>query len=147
MTILWYPSGGGQSQSDTSQLTASGMEGIGCAAPRFYRDCRYFCRDSVQKKKKKGSAQKRSGPATACVHADKQQLRGRQAGAVTPSLCHPSCSPPSLRAKAGSHELCQRVLKSPLPDSAAGQAVSSQMPSTPPGRPKNISRVPTKHVF
>lgn len=76
----------------------------------FYRDCRYFCR--IQFKKVLLGSMWTGGcssPAKLCVHADKEQLHGRQSGAVTPSLCHPSCSPP---CKAGSHELCQQLLNS-----------------------------------
>lgn len=117
-----------------------------CNAP-FYRDGRYFCRIQFQKVLLRSMwTGGFSSPAKLCVHADKEQLHGRQSGAVTPSLCQPSCSPPSLRAKQGPTN-CASSFSVPLPDSMAGQAMSSQASSTPPGRPKNISHVPTRHGF
>lgn len=136
-----YRSGGGQSQGDT--CVCNGRNWLRSAP--FYRDCRYFLQ------KKKGLAQKPvdlfvaiPAPQHRVCMQTRNSCGGRQSGAVTPSLCvTPSCSPPSLRATAGSHELCQQVLSSTFWQHGwtGYEFTSVQHPA------KNISHVPIEHCF
>lgn len=144
---MWYLSRGGQSQSDTSQLTASVKGKVGCITCRFL-----MTEDIYAASLDEGLAQKRVDLSPlqphkilcACRHgtAAWSPIRSSHPFFVSP-LLQPSvaackCRVPRIVPAASQFHFLTAWLDKPG---------TSQVSSTSPGRPKNISHVPIKHVF
>lgn len=144
---MWYPSSGGQSQSDTSQLTASVIEEIGCMALRFIMiaeisvgfgakmSCSEACRlVAIPAPQNRVCMQTRNS----CTVANPEQ---------SPLLC---VTPPAALRRCVQSRVPRSVpagFQFHFPTAWLDRPKSSQVSSTPSGRPKNISHVPIKHVF